>query len=203
VSAAAFDGDTCVITALSGGTGGNAIATTETFTATSNVFDGTTLGTTNAGVDPTADEFTTALAAAWTGKDLLMTKISANEVLLEAALEGPHTAYALSETLSGTNNAWSVSTIRLGQLGVTTVPVCELSRVPTATEVALGTLHFPINFLPKNVLVLVYTTSTGAQVLWNGKIALQTTSPKYRVTLDNSGTTDWSVNETISILIFG
>jgi nucleoid-associated protein YgaU len=48
---AAFTGDTLVITAREAGAAGDAIATTETLTHISNVFDGVTLGTTAAGVD--------------------------------------------------------------------------------------------------------------------------------------------------------
>jgi hypothetical protein len=54
VSAAAFVGDACVLTADAIGTAGDAIVTAETgqgFTHVSNVFDGATLGTTTAGVD--------------------------------------------------------------------------------------------------------------------------------------------------------
>jgi len=47
---AAFDGDDLVLTAKSTGTAGNSIATTETITHASNVFDAATLGTTTAGV---------------------------------------------------------------------------------------------------------------------------------------------------------
>ena len=43
VSAAAFSGDTCVITAREGGVVGNAYASTETFTHVSNVFSAVTL----------------------------------------------------------------------------------------------------------------------------------------------------------------
>lgn len=53
VSAAAFAGDDCVITADVKGVAGDLIATTETFTAVTNVFDAATLGTTTAGVDGT------------------------------------------------------------------------------------------------------------------------------------------------------
>lgn len=52
-SAATFVGDDCVLTALVKGVAGNAIVTTETFTAVTNVFDGGTLGTTTTGVDGT------------------------------------------------------------------------------------------------------------------------------------------------------
>lgn len=50
VSAAAFVADDCVLTALVAGTAGNAIVTTETFTAAGTVFDAATIGTTTAGV---------------------------------------------------------------------------------------------------------------------------------------------------------
>lgn len=50
VTAAAFSGDDCVLTAVEPGTAGNSIVTTETFTAGTNVFDAATLGTTTAGL---------------------------------------------------------------------------------------------------------------------------------------------------------
>jgi hypothetical protein len=53
VTAAAFVGDDMVITASTKGVAGDLIATTETFTAGTNVFDDVTLGTTTAGVDGT------------------------------------------------------------------------------------------------------------------------------------------------------
>jgi hypothetical protein len=53
VDIAAFVGDDAVLTAKDVGTAGDSIDTTETFTPAGNVFDGVTLGTTTAGVDPT------------------------------------------------------------------------------------------------------------------------------------------------------
>lgn len=50
VNAIAFSGDDMVLTAREKGTGGNSLATTETFTHVNNVFDAATLGTTTAGV---------------------------------------------------------------------------------------------------------------------------------------------------------
>jgi hypothetical protein len=58
VSAIAFSSDDMVFTALTKGTTGNSIATTETFTAGGNVFDAATLGTTTAGLDA-ADKVST------------------------------------------------------------------------------------------------------------------------------------------------
>lgn len=53
VTCSAFTGDDAVLTAAVKGVAGNSLATTETFTAVTNVFDATTLGTTTAGVDGT------------------------------------------------------------------------------------------------------------------------------------------------------
>lgn len=50
----AFASDDAIITALVAGVSGNSIATTETFTASTNVFDAATLGTTTAGAGWTA-----------------------------------------------------------------------------------------------------------------------------------------------------
>jgi hypothetical protein len=56
VTIAAFAADDAVITAIVEGTAGNAIATTETFTAGTNVFDAAVLGTTTAGTDDYSGE---------------------------------------------------------------------------------------------------------------------------------------------------
>lgn len=58
MSMAAFSGNDAVFTARVEGTAGNSLATTETFTAGTNVFDAATLGTTTAGVDA-ADKLST------------------------------------------------------------------------------------------------------------------------------------------------
>jgi hypothetical protein len=69
VSAAAFAANDCVITAFIGGTAGNSIATTETFTAGTNVFDAAVLGTTQAGTDCANTDAVTALVTSITTND--------------------------------------------------------------------------------------------------------------------------------------
>lgn len=64
-----FSSDDAIITAIQGGTAGNAIATTETFSAETNVFDAATLGTTQAGTACSAANAVTALVAAITSDD--------------------------------------------------------------------------------------------------------------------------------------
>ena len=66
VTADVFAQDACTITALIGGIAGNSIATTETFTAETNIFAGGTLAS---GADCTAPNAVTALAAAITASD--------------------------------------------------------------------------------------------------------------------------------------
>jgi hypothetical protein len=66
VSAAAFSSNDCTITALVGGVLANAIGTTETFTAVTNVFAGSTL---TGGADCVAANAITALVAAITASD--------------------------------------------------------------------------------------------------------------------------------------
>lgn len=66
VRAGAFAANASVITALIGGTSGNSIVTTETFTAVSNVFAAATLGS---GADCAAANAITALVAAITASD--------------------------------------------------------------------------------------------------------------------------------------
>jgi len=66
VTASAFATNDCVITALIGGTLNNTVATTETFTAETNVFAAATLGS---GADCSAANAVTALVAAITASD--------------------------------------------------------------------------------------------------------------------------------------
>ncbi len=70
VTASAFSGDVCTLTARYTGTQGNSIVTAELgqgLTHASNVFNAATLGTTTAGVDPSAAHAITDLVAAITG----------------------------------------------------------------------------------------------------------------------------------------
>jgi len=66
VSAGAFAGNFCILTALIGGVTGDAIATTETFTAVTNIFAGATL---TGGADCSATNAVTALVTAMTASD--------------------------------------------------------------------------------------------------------------------------------------
>ena len=89
VTAGAFAANASTITALIGGTAGNSIVSTETFTATTNVFAATTL---LGGTDCTAANAATALVAA----------ITAHDTQGVGAVKGTDGAVTLSADVAGT-----------------------------------------------------------------------------------------------------
>lgn len=202
-SAAAFVGNDCVLTALEGGTDGDAVATTETFTAGTNVFDAATLGTTTAGVDPTAGESSDAFIAAVnaSGTEAIRAiDISANEVLLVATSIGAVTT-AISETMATADNTVDTAALRAGQ-AVSTGRLFRDSRVPNATEVALGNMHFVLPFDPTVVIVQVQVTATGAAKAWDGDkiITVAAGSDPAFITVNNDGATDFAATDTVQII---
>lgn len=198
---AVASGETSVVTSKTPGTAGNAIASTETGAQLS--FGSTTLGDTTAGVDPTAGEASDALIAAINAsgtEEVTAIDISANEVLLTHGHAGAlFNTLPLAETMAGANNAVD-STFRDG-VDSSVPKMLYLSRVPTAQEVSLGTLHVLPGFVPTQVFVSCVTTSTGALVVWDGVFTIDKTTGL--VTLGNGGSTDWSVNETVNVLFLG
>jgi len=88
VTAAAFVANACTITALVGGTVGNAIATTETFTAGTNIFAGVTLAS---GADCSAANAVTAFVA----------KVAASDTQGVGAVAGAGTTVVLTADVAG------------------------------------------------------------------------------------------------------
>lgn len=124
VSSVAFSGNDMVITANKGGTAGNSLATTETFTAVNNVFDAATLGTTQAGVNATAAEFITALIAAVSAGGVSEVDVAQGAgTTLTATARTPGTggnSLATTETL--TNGSWGAATLTGGTGTVDELP---------------------------------------------------------------------------------
>lgn len=110
VTAAAFAGDDMVITAIIEGTAGDLIATTETFTAGTNVFDAATLGTTVAGVDCTAANADGYIIAADVGTTYSMAQGAGTTITVTAATKGvAGDLIATTETMA--NGAWGQATL--------------------------------------------------------------------------------------------
>lgn len=109
--AAAFAADALVITALVGGVAGNSLATTETFTAGTNIFDANTLGTTTAGVDCSAANAVTAAVLSITTNDTMgfaAADGAGDTVVITADVKGAASAStATTETMA--NGAWGAA----------------------------------------------------------------------------------------------
>lgn len=114
VSAAAFVGDACVITALVGGAAGDLITTTTDFTEPTNIFDAATLGTTVAGVDCVQADAVTALVAADAGVDYSLADGAGDTVTVTAAIEGPDGNEIGTDAGAMANGAFSTATLTGG-----------------------------------------------------------------------------------------
>ena len=204
VTMADFAADAAVLTAIEGGTAGDLIATTETFTAVTNVFDAATLGTTTAGADATGAEAVIALVASINANSLAYAAVAAeaNVVLVYAAAVGDNNAVALATTMAGAGNAWDGAAL-LGGAEAVVKSVFSTAHVPTAGEVTGGFIHFPLSFLPELVQVQVVTTATGVPVVWDGAVAITTVGGLNFLTISNAGATDWAVTDTIYVLAVG
>lgn len=186
--------DKVTVTARYTGLGGDLIATTETLGSGS--FGGATLAS---GADPTAAQFSAAFETAVNARANVVgaKKISNNEVMIFTIAAGNFTI-ACTETLAGSNNVWQSATMFGGfspALDVERKSVM-LTRVPGAQEVTLGNMHFALPFTPTQAIVQVVTTSTGVQKVWDGARIYATN----RLTLDNSGSTDWAATDTLVVI---
>lgn len=124
VTMAAFIGDAAVISAKRGGTAGNAIVTTETFTAVSNVFDAGTLGTTQAGVNPTAPETVTALVTAISGDaSAVVTAVDgAGDTVVVTAITAGAAGNSIVSTDTLANGSWGAGVLGGGVDGTVGEP---------------------------------------------------------------------------------
>ena len=192
VTAAAGAGDTMVVTAKTKGTAGNSIASTET------MGDGS-WGAANlaGGVDPTASEFTTAFTAAVNsaGIGIAAVRATANAVVIYASKIDQLTASATTETLSGSNNAWSAATLARNVAEEQAAGVVISSRVPNATEIAVQTMSFVFTFEPAAVVVQI-RTSAGALKAWDGAVVVSDNV----VTLNSSGSTDIATDDVVTVI---
>jgi hypothetical protein len=106
--------------------------------------------------------------------------------------------YACTETLAGAGNEWRWATMG-GYVEPGTGRMHREVRAPLAEEVTAGEIIVALDFVPKFVDVKFITTATGAVVAWDGKFVIDTTNKT--VTIDNSGNTDWSANETMYLIV--
>lgn len=182
------------------------VANGETVTINGTVFEFSTDGTVGDGnieVDVTAAQTpaaaSTALVAAINGENCGMRakKISDNEVLVFAAA-GDATEYACTETLAGANNVWAAATAFGGRPEQTELPSPILiKRTPTATEVALQTMHFPLTFTPTTVIPQI-RTSAGAIRAFDGTVTI---TDQY-VSIVSGGSTDVAADDVVTLVVW-
>lgn len=120
--------------------------------------------------------------------------ISVNEVLIVADAVGA-VVLACTESLGGANNAWAAAAMYGGAAPATKKLVAQ-TRVPNATEVALGNMHFQFDAAPTVLAVEVRVTATGVVTAWGGSIAVSGN----RVTLTNGTDPDWATTSTVKVL---
>lgn len=120
--------------------------------------------------------------------------VDTNQIAFFNAYTG-NSSNACTETIAGAT--WSATTTYGGVSGDPIPTTTVLSRVPTADEVTRGKMHFFFPFPPRAVFVQVVVTSSGVPTAWVGAI----TKSGNRVTLDNSGATDWAATDTVNVLV--
>lgn len=123
------------------------------------------------------------------------TVIGNNEVLIAADDVGA-VVLACTETLGGANNAWSAAAMYGGRAaGQRNLSIQK--RVPTATEVALETMHFMFSFTPTLVIPLVRVTATpGLLKAFDGAVTIS----GGRVTIAADGATDYAETDDVIVI---
>lgn len=189
-AAAAVTAHAFAVTAILTGTGPNAIATLEAAAHLS--WGGATLAS---GANPTGAQAVTALTAAINVNEVNFGALAAgaNEMVLFSKKSGPY-SLACTETLAGSNNAWHQATMYGGH-GMKQLRQMTVARVPIAGEVTLGNIHFLFPFPVGAAFPQVRVTAGGAAKVWDGALIISGN----RVTVDNSGSTDWATTDTVTV----
>lgn len=211
VSAAAGAGDTMVATALAGGVEGDLLATTTTLTGGS-AWDAATLGTTTAGVSPTATEVATALAAAINGdasRDVDAIDVGDGTVLLVAEAAGS-TDFSLAE--AGTNIEVSAATC-VGAAAAAVKSAHHFRRTLTAQDATTSDDQngvIPIGAVPAtsapSLFLVQVRDSNGvlkacANVQWSWA---QANSNFYvlQALETQTGASDFAASDTVDVVVF-
>jgi hypothetical protein len=163
--------------------------------------DGVTAGAIAVGLVATLTPaaFTDALApdiAEHATEAVSAAKIGDNEVLITADEVGV-VELACAENLAGANNAWANATM-YGGAEPGPIKLSIQTRVPKAEEIALGNMHFPFDFEPVVLAVLVYVTATpGIAKAWDGSVGVDGNL----VTLFDGGAENLEATDTVVLIV--
>lgn len=143
--------------------------------------------------DALIDDFNSETALAITAID-----IDDNEILLLADSVGVLTS-ALAEDMTGASNEVDTAAMR-GGVAEGNKNIAWAARVPDATEVGTGNMHFASDFTPSVVFVKVVVTATGAAKAWDGDAIIEA-GPPARVVVNNDAAVDWADTDTVHVLM--
>lgn len=196
VYASEFNSNTLTVQADAAGSQGNAITVSRTW-ATNTGWAGATL-TSGAGAVPATDPFlSTNIVRGFNLSNrvqMYAQVVDTNQIAFFNSYTG-NSSNVCSEAIAGA--AWSSTTTYGGVAGDPIPTSTVVVRVPTADEVTRGKMHLYFPFTPRAVMVQVVVTSSGAPTVWDGAV----TQSGNRVTLDNSGSTDWATTDTVKVLV--
>lgn len=180
------------------------VADTETITIGDEVYEIDTDATYTAGRIPvdcsggvTPTLASAAIVAAINGntkQGIIAVAISVNEILIYTQASKSARLLATTETLAGSNNAWGGATMYCGTWDQIR-GLQMYSKAASAQEVAIGNMHFMFPFAVAAAIVNV-RTAAGIPVAWVGA----TTISGARVTVDNTGATDWAATDVVTVL---
>jgi len=71
-----------------------------------------------------------------------------------------------------------------------------VAHVPTSGEVSGGSFDVVAPTAPTSVIVNVLVTATGVAKAWDGAISISGST----ITIDNTGSVDWDVNDTVHVI---
>ena len=125
-------------------------------------------------------------------------KVSDNHVIVFRDTQGTYTA-ACAETMGGTNNV--IESAFSGGAAPAVGRFAAISRVPTATEIAIGNIVIPLGFTPRQAIVQARVTATGAPKYFTSTVTLNATDNTVVVT--NTGATQIDANDTVFFMIWG
>jgi len=189
VTAMKASASTMTVTALAGGTAGNALGTTEAMTNGS--FGAATLAS---GADPSAANVRDALVTAINDASIEVTAYALGAQVV-IAHDYAAEAIACAETLAGSNNGWAAATT-YGETGILEAPQIpvQVKRAVTAAEATALACVFGFSSPVANAAVQV-RTSAGVLKAWDGKLTIVDNT----VQLNSDGSVNLATNDVVTV----
>lgn len=195
VYAASLTTGALVVSARAPGMEGNALAISRAW-ATNMGFGSATTLTGGAGPNPATDPFlvTNIVRVVNQSNSVRVAAyvINTNQILFTQTYPGTG-GHTNGETMAGAD--FATNGFFGGVIDEPVFPCTIVSRQAQTNEMQLGNAHFVFAFAPRAAIVSIRGTN-GVPLAWNGAVTITGN----RVTLDNSGSTDWGTNDLLQVL---